>query len=536
MNSQRTGDRRMSILPIAGLALFAMIAGSSPVGAKNSREEFGELRTRRTPMLAIVSVGDQRVTIYNADGKMLQAPVSTGATGLETPAGIYSVVQKEMDHHSNVYEDGAMPFMQRITWTGIALHGGALPGYPASHGCVRMPQSFAQRLFDLTDVGMRVIVVRDDIAPRDIDHPNLFKPRPLRGEHASATSTVDRLSAALATRPGTATSADGALPSPGSAKHMQLLKSIANAKSTAADVAAKRAGQAKQVAAKKVAEAAPAAKMLVAAQARNAKAEELLKVAEHGLQTANSPETLKQRELAKQKAVAKVAETAAEVQAANLQAQVKSDAAARAAEYLKTAEEAKETAVESANEAARDTQPVSVFISRKTQRLYIRQANLPVFEGPVTIRDADRPLGTYVFTALNYLNDGAAVRWSVVSMYRSGAGAEPAAQGPRGRTGVRNAAAASADVAAAKAALDRIAIAPGVVERISKIVLPGSSLIVSDEGASIETGKDTDFVVLMSGEPQGGIKSRRRDPATRYRDDDDYFGRQPYRGFSFFSD
>ena len=86
-------------------------------------------------MLAIVSLGDQRVTIYNADGKMLQAPVSTGATGLETPAGIYSVVQKEMDHHSNVYEDGAMPFMQRITWTGIALHGGVLPGYAASHGC-----------------------------------------------------------------------------------------------------------------------------------------------------------------------------------------------------------------------------------------------------------------------------------------------------------------------------------------------------------------------------------------------------------------
>jgi hypothetical protein len=179
---------------------------------------------------------------------------------------------------------------------------------------------------------------------------------------------------------------------------------------------------------------------------------------------------------------------------------------------------------------------ISVFISRKTQRLYIRQANLPVFEGPVTIRDAERSLGTYVFTALNYLNDGAEVRWSVVSMYRSGAGAEPAAQGPRGRTGARNAAAAFADVAAAKAALDRIAIAPGVVERISKVVLPGSSLIVSDEAASIETGKDTDFVVLMSGEPQGGIKSRRRDPATRYRDDDDYFGRQPYRGFSFFSD
>jgi hypothetical protein len=182
------------------------------------------------------------------------------------------------------------------------------------------------------------------------------------------------------------------------------------------------------------------------------------------------------------------------------------------------AEAAREAAGEAAEEANRRTSPVSVFISRKTQRLYIRQGYLPVFEGPVTIRDADKPIGTFVYTALGYLNNGADVRWGVVSMYKYANGAEPVVQ-PARRRG--DSEAIPADVAAAKAALDRIVVPQDALDRISEVVLPGSSLIISDEGASIETGKDTDFVVLMSGEPQGGLKTRRREP--RYRDDD-FFG------------
>jgi hypothetical protein len=194
------------------------------------------------------------------------------------------------------------------------------------------------------------------------------------------------------------------------------------------------------------------------------------------------------------------------------------------------AEAARDGAAEAAEEATRKTLPVSVFISRKTQRLYVRQAHQPVFEGPITIRDADKPIGTYVFTALNTANN-AEVRWSVVSMYKSADRGEPAPQGERRRGAARNIEAAAADVAGAKAALERIAIPRDALERISEVVLPGSSLIISDEGASIETGKDTDFVVLMSGEPQGGIKVRQREP--RYRNDD-FFGNSPSKGFPFF--
>jgi hypothetical protein len=170
-----------------------------------------------------------------------------------------------------------------------------------------------------------------------------------------------------------------------------------------------------------------------------------------------------------------------------------------------------------------------VFISRKTQRLYVRQGYVPVFEGPVAIRDADKPIGTFVFTALSYRDAGTDVRWSVVSMYRYSEAMEPVVQPARKRRDENGFEAIAADVTAAKAALERIAIGPDDLERISEVVLPGSSLIISDEGASIETGKDTDFVIIMSSEPQGGLKTRRREP--RYRDDEFFGGKSP---FSFF--
>src|SRR4029078_5868996 len=101
---------------------------------------------------------------YDARGRMLEAPVSTGQVGYETPAGLYSVIERKRQHFSNLYENAPMPFMQRITWSGIALHAGALPGHPASHGCIRLPYDFAGRLFDVTKVGMSVIVAPGDAA------------------------------------------------------------------------------------------------------------------------------------------------------------------------------------------------------------------------------------------------------------------------------------------------------------------------------------------------------------------------------------
>ena len=144
---------RPARLAIAGLA--ALIAAEDHAGATSGRSERSvesiiESRTAGEPIMAIVSLSNQRITVYDANGWILRASVSSGQKGRETPAGIFSVIQKEAEHYSNLYEDGYMPHMQRITWSGIALHGGLLPGYPASHGCVRMPFDFAARLFDAT--------------------------------------------------------------------------------------------------------------------------------------------------------------------------------------------------------------------------------------------------------------------------------------------------------------------------------------------------------------------------------------------------
>ncbi len=159
---------------------------------------------------------------------------------------------------------------------------------------------------------------------------------------------------------------------------------------------------------------------------------------------------------------------------------------------------------------ARELDPISVLISRKTQRLYVRRAFEPILESPVTILDPDRPIGTHVFTAMEQASGATDLRWSAVSLEDE----RPPSVEPQGRArgGIgRDVEPTLIDPGAAKAALDRIVIPQDALDRIAGMV-PRSSLIITDEALSSETGKGTDFVVVMSGEPQGGIKMRRRSP------------------------
>src|SRR5882762_9916569 len=152
-------------------AMVTLVAMAAPTVEATAPREAGE------PIMAIVSIKSQQVTFYDADGWILRAPVSTGTTGRETPAGVFAVLEKDKDHHSSMYDDAWMPNMQRITWNGIALHGGPLPGYAASHGCVRMPYGFAEKLFDKPRIGMRVIISPNDAEPVEFSHPALFEPK-----------------------------------------------------------------------------------------------------------------------------------------------------------------------------------------------------------------------------------------------------------------------------------------------------------------------------------------------------------------------
>src|SRR5579871_5517130 len=171
--------RPLAIVTLAVMAALTALTMVAPADAAATRARVVQAAAPRAagePIMEIVSLKSQKVTVYDADGWILRAPVSSGMSGRETPAGVFSVVEKDKDHHSNLYDDAWMPNMQRITWSGIALHGGPLPGYAASHGCVRMPYDFAEKLFDKTRIGMRVIIAPNDAEPVDFSHPALFVP------------------------------------------------------------------------------------------------------------------------------------------------------------------------------------------------------------------------------------------------------------------------------------------------------------------------------------------------------------------------
>ena len=140
-------------------------------------KDAGKFGTPTGPLAIVVSIAKQRVTLF-ADGKPIaEAPVSTGTAGHETPMGIFAVIAKSRFHESNIYSGAPMPYMERITWSGIALHEGPLPGHAASHGCIRLPGSFASSLFKITKLGARVVITRDPVAPVAFASARLFVPK-----------------------------------------------------------------------------------------------------------------------------------------------------------------------------------------------------------------------------------------------------------------------------------------------------------------------------------------------------------------------
>jgi hypothetical protein len=128
------------------------------------------------PLVMVVNITEQRAYLYRNGLRIAVSTVSTGKKGKETPTGVFTILQKNKDHRSNIYNNAPMPFMQRLTWDGIALHAGKLPGYPASHGCVRLPYEFSRLLFDVTNFGMTVIVANETSALPGAARPGVFAP------------------------------------------------------------------------------------------------------------------------------------------------------------------------------------------------------------------------------------------------------------------------------------------------------------------------------------------------------------------------
>src|SRR3984893_14048170 len=435
---------------LAATAALTALTAASPADAaprQTPPEQTTEAAAPRhagEPIMAIVSIKSQKMTIYDADGWVLRAPVSTGTAGRETPPGVFSVVQKDKDHRSSLYDDAWMPHMLRITWNGIALHGGPLPGYAASHGCVRMPFGFAEKLFDKVPIGTRVVISPSDAEPVEFSHPALFVPK----------------SAAVAAAPARA-------------------ETLARE----ADEASKLAPRTKNPAALAGKEAPP----LTAA----------LRKLELALAAAKTDQAKARAEDLKQKAAAKVEELQTRLDAAKANAKSKLDAAAAAQDAAKAAETKQADAAKAASEAKLALEPVSAFIRRATQALYVRRnthKRLPdggelfdaTIEVPVTIRDPDQPIGPPAFSAMARADGG--LRWTAVTID-------------------------SGDDA--KAALDRITIPQDVLDRIGPTASPRSALTFAEEPLHKETNYRTEFVVALNNQPQGGILTRARSPDTR---------------------
>jgi lipoprotein-anchoring transpeptidase ErfK/SrfK len=513
------------------------------------------------PLIIAVSIEQQKVRVYDTNGLFAESPVSTGMKGHSTPMGVFSVIQKHKMHRSNIYSNAPMPYMQRITWSGVAMHAGVLPGYPASHGCIRMPMAFAVKMWNWTRMGARVIVTPGQITPASFTHPLLVAqkvvPQPLiANDPATDAPAVKSDKGADA---GSATKTSNSSPANSEAS-LDLRSTLGHAAPLREQThTADARGALSAINVVTVSDATPsAARVQPASDTSNAEAKPDAPKSEQAAETAPSAGELTKAEgsasesvkgedksgeakveassetksdavnaEAPTAAIAKVEEaktsesktseskTSESKPAESKPAESKpaeSKAAEKSAEPVADAPAApdvKDTArLPGADKAAKAEPPrrpgqIAVFVSRKDSKLYVRENFKPQFDVPITIAPSDRPLGTHVFTAEADKNDPNLLRWSVVSLPVTARNA--ARTDTDDRTARRRKVAGAAEAKALPTpnspaeALDRITIAPEAMARIAEVLTTGSSIVVSDHGVNQggETGEGTDFIVPL---------------------------------------
>jgi len=370
------GSRRLEALGVAAalVQLLALTAGPAEARPRYYSRERAEpaaatapARKPDGPLQIIISLGSQRLWVYDKSGLLETSTVSTGVGGYPTPLGVFAVIDKEQTHYSNIYGGASMPFMQRLTMSGVAMHSGMVTGRPASHGCVRLPHPFAIKLYKLTRLGVRVIIAPNEPTPEEIVHARLF-----------------------------------------------------------------------------VRKAAPAPEAVDLGSAR-------------GIAIAS----------------------ATDMTAAVGNARVGKITAERAAELQKL--------------------PISVLVSKADGKVIVRHAFRQVFEAPASVRDPDRPLGTHVYTALEFKDGGNEMRWQAITVPTSGRSAANARKVARASRSEPEPVIppSSGPPSTAAEALDRLELPQEAVDRISEMLTPGASLIISDYGHNREMrAVGTDFIVL----------------------------------------
>ncbi|WGJ16422.1 L,D-transpeptidase family protein [Methylocapsa sp. D3K7] len=477
-----------------------------------------EVNNHELPLFAVVSIADQRVSIYNHDGLVDRSAVSTGMLGHATPKGVFTIIGRERFHRSNIYSGAPMPFMQRITWSGIAMHVGVVPGHPASHGCIRLPAGFAAKLWGLTKIGERVVISPEEVTPIEFVSPLLPAPKMQVVAEADQAAPSTPQASLAATPPSSLINPH---------QYAEQLRAKAVAEKAAAGKTIKEMSAAVRVGQR---EAARAAAELKAAEAAYASAQAKAETAAKADQVVGSDVSASQQEsilgaelkaadeigagrsVARRPAkpyeqmvgttdtAAELADTAAKLEAATTASAAKAADLEDAVRQLNDATEAYGAATNAEKEAVRRMSPLSVLVSKKDQRIYVRQGLAPVFDAPVSVRDPATPLGSHLYIATAAENDGTSLKWSVVSIptrsaeewrehkRKAASGAEQVELPPKPRGSPSSAA----------DALERIEIAKDVHDRIAERLWTGASLIISDQPVSGETGPvGTDLTVKV---------------------------------------
>jgi lipoprotein-anchoring transpeptidase ErfK/SrfK len=484
-----------------------------------------DARKPQGPLIIAISIEKQILKVYDANGYFAETPISTGMRGHSTPMGVFSVIQKHKYHHSNIYSGAPMPYMQRITWSGVAMHAGVLPGYPASHGCIRMPMNFAVKMWGWTRMGARVVITPGELSPESFSHPLLAKQKtalvaaaePQKNIDIAVTAKSDKAAiASPATMPAYSETslelkstlghdlakpaasthtadASSALAQPGSQVTIIDAPVASNSPIKAVDDVAgavDKAGDAPETRIQ-AAESAPAESSASADQ-----------IAKSELPTGDSakaedvkPEAAKAIDKPEQQTSEPIKAAA---DATSATPDMKKDQA-RPPDQEKAAAPKPEPALAT---APRRSGQIAVFVSKKDGKLYVRQNFAPLFDVPVTIAASDRPLGTHVFTAQTDKDDANLLRWSVVSMplvarYAARQDEDERASRRRKATGAIEVKPVPLPDSAAEA-LDRLSIPADAMARINEALTTGGSIIVSDQGINGgETGEGTDFIIPL---------------------------------------
>jgi hypothetical protein len=481
------------------------------------------------PLQIIISIDQQRLHLYSGGAHVTDALIASGMPGHATPMGVFSVIEKDRYHRSNIYSSAPMPYMQRITWSGVAMHEGVGLGHPASHGCIRLPHEFAARLFQLRSLGARVIIARPELKLAEIADPHLFvhKTAPPPAPNAAAPASMEPIKTAQSIDGSKTTDAVASDAPAGPVDGMRTVVSVKNSAlptaTTADNVEGRTSHQPDGAKAAELRTAEPAADKSASSGLGDHAGDTPTpagdlppadNAADHKPAMVNSPGAPPSDTATQAPAIAAPADTATASSSAAPQA----DNASAARGTSKSAAPATEVTALTPAEAAPTTvpvpppkpavvakpakrDPIAIFVSRRTKKIYVRQDFAPLFDAAVTIERSDEPLGTHVFTAVGYLDGGTTFRWNVISLPGESKAARAAEKKPEKDAKGKKHEAAKPNPdpqppQTPQQALARIEIPQSVIDQISELMVPGSSLVISDQGLGEETGEGTDFIVV----------------------------------------